>query len=224
VEREWELPDFPQHDAQGEKIVKSIALYQRVSTADQSTDAQRIELIEYVGRRWPTLPAENIREFTDTASGAKFSRIGLDLLMAEVRKGRVDAVVCVKIDRLGRSLPHLAQLVIEFQKHNVALICPRQAIDTSADSPCGQFQLAILMAVAQFERDMIIERTRAGLVAAKARGSTLGRPRFVMTDHRKLLVNQWLNAPAEHRMTLQELAGELGCSIGKAHALVQEAR
>lgn len=203
--------------------MKRIALYQRVSTADQSTDAQRIELIEYVGRRWPTLPAEHIREFTDTASGAKFSRIGLDLLMAEVRKGRVDAVVCVKLDRLGRSLPHLAQLVTEFQKHNVALICPGQAIDTSSDSPCGQFQLAILMAVAQFERDLIRERTRAGLVAARARGSTLGRPRFEMNTVKRRTLNEWRATDPQKRMTLGHLASALGCSIGKAHALVKEA-
>jgi DNA invertase Pin-like site-specific DNA recombinase len=107
------------------------------------------------------------------------------------------------------------------------LICPGQAIDTSSDSPCGQFQLAILMAVAQFERDLIRERTRAGLVAARARGSVLGRPRFEMDSVQSGHLLQWKRSqrlPKPERPTLATLADWLGCSIGKAHALVKEAK
>jgi DNA invertase Pin-like site-specific DNA recombinase len=86
-----------------------IALYLRVSTDRQTTDSQAVELRDYCKRRgW-----NQTQEFSDTASGAKFTRDGLDAMMREVRKGRIDAVVAYKLDRLGRSLPHLAQLVGE---------------------------------------------------------------------------------------------------------------
>jgi putative DNA-invertase from lambdoid prophage Rac len=111
-----------------------------------------------------------------TASGAKFSRRGLDALMRDVRRGRIDAVIAYKLDRLGRSLPHLAQLIGEMTSHGVALIVPVQGIDTNASKPASQLQLNILMAVAEFEREIIRERVNAGLRAARARGKRLGRP------------------------------------------------
>jgi len=67
-------------------------------------------------------------------------------------------VVCFKLDRLGRSLPHLAQLVAEFAAHGVALVCTSQGIDTSNENPAGRLQLGVLMAVAEFEREIIRER------------------------------------------------------------------
>jgi DNA invertase Pin-like site-specific DNA recombinase len=148
------------------------AIYLRVSTDRQTIDSQGGELREYCTRRgW-----DDVREFCDTSSGAKFSRVGLDALMHEVRKGRVDTVVAHKLDRLGRSLPHLAQLVGEMAAHRVALVIPQQGIDTSASNPASQFQLNILMAVAEFEREIIRERVNSGLRAAKARGARFGRP------------------------------------------------
>ena len=85
-------------------------------------------------------------------SGAKSSRKGLDQLMAAVRRGKVDLVVCFKLDRLGRSLSHLSQLIDEFNTHKVALIVPAQDIDISEGNPAGKLQLHILCAVAEFER------------------------------------------------------------------------
>src|SRR5439155_7318878 len=119
---------------------------------------------------------DDVQEFSDTSSGAKFSRQGLDALMRIVRKGRIDAVVAFKLDRLGRSLPHLAQLVAEMTAQRVALVIPAQGIDTSASNPASQFQLNVLMAVAEFEREIIRQRVNSGLRAAKARGVRLGRP------------------------------------------------
>jgi putative DNA-invertase from lambdoid prophage Rac len=150
----------------------NIALYLRVSTDRQSTDSQAVELRDYCKRRgWA-----DVVEYCDTASGAKFSRHGLDSLMHQVRKGHVDAIVAYKLDRLGRSLPHLAQLVSEITTHRVALVIPGQGIDTSASNPAGQLQLNILMCVADFEREIIRERVHAGLKAARARGARFGRP------------------------------------------------
>jgi DNA invertase Pin-like site-specific DNA recombinase len=97
-------------------------------------------------------------------------------MMDEVREGTVDVVVTWKIDRLARSLSHLAQLLAEFRTHNVALVCPSQGIDTTDTNPCAEFQINILAAVAQFERELIRERVNAGVTAARQRGIKLGRP------------------------------------------------
>ena len=151
---------------------KRIALYYRVSTDDQTTEPQRLELHDYCNRRgWPIAA-----EYSDTASGAKFTRTGLDGLMKAVRKRRIDVILCVKLDRLGRSLPHLAAIISELDGNGVALVCSSQSIDTSDENPAGRLIMHVLMAVAQFERSLIQERTRAGLRVARAKGVRLGRP------------------------------------------------
>ena len=148
------------------------AIYARVSTDRQSHDSQLTELHDYCRRRgWL-----NVTEHRDVISGARFTRQGLDRLMTDVRRRRLDVVVCFKLDRLGRSLPHLAQLVAEFAAHGVALVCTSQGIDTSNDNPAGRLQLGVLMAVAEFEREIISERVNAGLAAARERGVKLGWP------------------------------------------------
>jgi DNA invertase Pin-like site-specific DNA recombinase len=114
---------------------------------------------------------------TDVVSGMKSSRERLDRLMLSVRRGKVDVVVCFKLDRLGRSLAHLAQIIGEFGAHNVALVVPSQCIDTSASNPAARLQLNVLCAVAEFDREVIRERVNAGLAVAKAKGVRLGRPR-----------------------------------------------
>ncbi len=148
------------------------AIYARVSTASQTPDSQLEELREYCARRgW-----QDAQEVTDCVSGGVQSRAGLDGLMAQVRRGKVATIVAYKLDRLARSLAHLAQLIGELQSHGTALICPSQGIDTTESNPVAQLQLNILGAVAQFEKDLIVERVRAGLKAAKQWGVTLGRP------------------------------------------------
>jgi DNA invertase Pin-like site-specific DNA recombinase len=155
-----------------------VAIYSRVSTDKQTHDSQLNEVREYCRRRnWNTLT-----EYCDVISGAKFSRQGLEKLLGDVRRARVEAVVCFKLDRLGRSLPHLAQIIAELTGHKVALICTSQGIDTTNDSPSGRLQLGVLMAVAEFERSIIQERVAAGLRAAKAKGVKLGRP-ATLTEH-----------------------------------------
>lgn len=147
-------------------------LYARVSTTDQSCEAQLLELRQYCKVKGWTIA----HEYTDTISGTKADRQGLDAVMACVRDRSVDAVIAVKIDRMARSLRHFSLLAAEFLKHDVALICPGQGIDTSNANPCGKFQMNILAAVAEFERDLISERTKAGLAVARSRGKILGKP------------------------------------------------
>lgn len=195
--------------------MKRIALYFRVSTDDQTTEPQRIEIREYCARRgW-----ENMSEYSDKISGAKFTRAGLDRLMADVRKGRVDAVVCVKLDRIGRSLPHMAQIIAEMDAHKVALIATSQGIDTSHENPAGRLQMHVLMAVAEFERSLIRERTKAGLAAARQRGSRLGRPALLLDADQERIISEHLGEYGKARIA--ELSLKLGCSIGKSHAILK---
>lgn len=186
------------------------ALYLRVSTDRQTTDSQAVELREYCARRgW-----KDAREFCDVTSGATFSREGLDALMREVRKGRVDTVVAYKLDRLGRSLPHLAQLIGEMTAHCVALVIPAQGIDTSASNPASQLQLNILCAVAEFEREIIRERVNSGLRAARARGVRLGRP---ITLHKHLpRVRTLLRLGT----SISAIGREIGIPYSSTHKLV----
>ena len=172
------FPLFTKHQIP-EHLVMKVAIYSRVSTDKQTHDSQLHELREYCRRRgW-----DSATEYCDVMSGAKFSRAGLDRLLAEVRRGKLDVIVCFKLDRLGRSLPHLAQIVGELSTHRVALVCPSQGIDTSGMNPAAQLQLNILMAIAEFERSIIQERVNAGLRAARARGVTLGRPDKLSRHH-----------------------------------------
>lgn len=190
------------------------AIYTRVSTEKQSHDSQLVELREYCQRRgW-----RDVRDYADVISGAKFTRAGLDALMAEVRRGRLDAIVCFKLDRLGRSLAHLAQICGELGGHGVALVCTSQGIDTSDGNAAGRLQLGVLMAVAEFERSIIQERARAVLKAARARGVKLGR-RETLSQHgaraRELLADG---------MGVRAIARALELPVGSAHKLVQQAK
>lgn len=191
------------------------AIYLRISTAGQNHDPQRAELLDYCARRgW-----EDVGEYADTINGAKFTREGLDRLMADVRRGRIGRVVCVKLDRLGRSLPHLAQIIAELDAHHTALICSSQAIDTSHDNPAGRLQMHVLMAVAEFERSLIRERTKAGVAAARARGKRLGRPRAALSPQQLAEVAGYRRDP---KGGMRALAAKLGLSLGKTFALLSE--
>lgn len=150
------------------------ALYLRVSTNEQKVDAQEGELRNYCARRgWNVAPTEIFR---DEISGVAPTRPGWELLIQAMRRGKVDCIVVYKLDRVGRSLIHLAMILDELGRLNVPLICTSQGIDTSVDNPVGRLQLGVLMAVAEFERSLIRERTKTGLLAARARGAKIGRP------------------------------------------------
>jgi DNA invertase Pin-like site-specific DNA recombinase len=148
------------------------AVYMRVSTTDQRLDSQERELRNYCRMRgW-----KNTVIYSEKKTGAVSTRPALDRMVQDIRAGKIERLVCYKLDRVGRSLTHLALIVDELAKLNVPLICTSQGIDTSNDSPCGKFQLAVLMAVAEFERGIIRERVNSGLASARERGVKLGRP------------------------------------------------
>jgi DNA invertase Pin-like site-specific DNA recombinase len=147
------------------------AIYARVSTTDQEPENQLQELRRYADARgWTAV------EYIDRGvSGSKERRPALDELLAAAKRRRFDAVVCWRLDRLGRNLRHLILLLDELQALGVSFVSLGEGID--ATTPAGRLQLAVLGAIAQFERDRIVERVRAGLARAKAQGQRLGRRR-----------------------------------------------
>jgi DNA invertase Pin-like site-specific DNA recombinase len=147
--------------------------YARVSTIEQTLDLQQ-DALHQAG-------CEQV--FTDHISGAKSERPGLTQAVEFVRSG--DILVVWKLDRLGRSLKQLIEIVTELQKRNVGFRSLTENIDTT--SPGGKLIFHIFGSLAEFERDLIRERTLAGLAAARARGRKGGRHRVVgLNDERKI--------------------------------------
>lgn len=136
--------------------------YARVSTDDQRMDLQRDALTA----------AGCEKVFTDTASGAKAARPGLDEALSYARKG--DVLVVWRLDRLGRSLPELVKIVGELEAAGIGFESVTERIETS--SAAGRLVFHVFAALAEFERRLIVERTHAGLAAARARGRKGGRP------------------------------------------------
>ncbi len=180
------------------------AIYARVSTDDQSTESQLIQCREWCQRNGIASPVE----FLDTASGALASRKHFDRMMEQVRKGSIKTIICYKIDRIGRSVLHLVQFFGELTSHGTSLVCLSQGIDTRIESPSGMFQIHILAAVAQFERSLIKERTKAGIQAARGRGVRIGRP---PGSKLKITRAQCLNA-RERGLSWRQAGKELGVS------------
>lgn len=148
-----------------------VALYARVSTNEQTSLNQILELRQYVAARGWTAT-----EYVDEGvSGAKDRRPALDRLTADVRRRKVDAVICWRLDRLGRSLRHLVLLLDEWQHLGVAFVTLGEGIDTS--TPAGRLVAGVLASIAEFERSRCVERIRAGLARAKSQGRRLGRPK-----------------------------------------------
>lgn len=187
------------------------AVYVRVSTAEQRVDSQELELRRYCGQRgW-----DDTKFYTDRISGASCSRPELDSMMKDVRSGQVSRVVCYKLDRLGRSLTHLALMLDELNRLKVPLIASSQGIDTSDDNPAGRLQLGVLMAVAEFERGIIRERVKAGVAAARARGVKLGRPPRLKARAPEVM------ALKKQGLGIRAISRSLKMPVSSVHSLVE---
>ena len=151
------------------------AIYARVSTLDQEPENQLAELRRYVEARGWTAA-----EYVDRGvSGAKDRRPALDELVTDARRRRFDALVCWRLDRLGRNLRHLITLLDELQALGVAFVSLGEGIDCT--TPAGRLQLHVLAALAEFERARIAERVRAGLARARANGRRLGQKPHIIS-------------------------------------------
>jgi DNA invertase Pin-like site-specific DNA recombinase len=167
--------------------------YARVSTHDQTLNLQQDALTK----------AGCTKIFTDTASGAKTERKGLDEALNYVQKG--DALVVWRLDRLGRSLPHLITTMTDLEERGIGFKSLTENIDTTTSG--GKLIFHIFGALAEFERNLIRERTQAGLSAARARGRKGGRPK-VLTG-KQLSIAQDL---CEKRHPIQEICRMLKIS------------
>jgi putative DNA-invertase from lambdoid prophage Rac len=182
-----------------------VALYVRVSTTDQTIDPQLLELREYAARNGFTIYAE----YSDVISGAKAQRPGLDALL-EKAGTEFSTVLAVKLDRLGRSVLNVVTLVQQLKKQNCSVICTSQGIDNRDENPCGKMIMGIMASMAEFERDLIRERTKAGLRATKAKGTILGRPSTVLKPNHAEIIAAWKSEPIETRPGYRVLAERLG--------------
>ena len=156
------------------KRIQKVALYARVSTTNgkQDTETQLIPLREFCTHRgW-----EVSKEYVDNGiSGTKESRPALDAMLKDAARGKFDAVLCWKLDRVGRSLKHLIGLLAELETVRVAFVSLSDNLDLT--TPQGRLMFQIIGAMAEFERSLIVERVTAGMRRAKSLGHLPGRKR-----------------------------------------------
>jgi DNA invertase Pin-like site-specific DNA recombinase len=188
-------------------------IYARVSTANNGQDprVQTRELQEYCQRRGWTVAGE----YVDVGiSGTKEKRPELDRLLADAHRRRFDAVVVWRFDRFARSVSHLLRALENFQALGIDFVSLSEQMDTS--TPTGKMVFTVLGAVAELERSLIVERVKAGLRNARAKGVRLGRPK-VIGDAAKI---------AELRaqgLGWIKIARQLGIGVSTAIRIAQEA-
>ena len=176
--------------------------YARVSTADQQPQLQ-VDALEHAGC---------YRVFTETASGARSDRPVLEQLLDQLRPG--DTLVVWKLDRLGRSLRHLVDTVTGLADRGIGFRSLQEAIDTT--TPGGKLVFHVFAALAEFERDLIRERTSAGLAAARARGRHGGRP-SVPSGHKLQVAREMYAWAVHHRGDCHHARGQPGLGLSAPH-------
>ena len=190
-----------------------IALYARVSRADkdQRPENQLIKLRDYASRHEFAVH----EEYVDYASGATPERPPLKRMMADARGNRFSLIAVTRIDRIGRSVAHFANLVAELDANQVALITTDQPINTSSST--GRFLRTVLSAFAELELELIRERTKDGLARARAEGKQLGRPEDSALTARILALR-------ERGLTHGAIAAELELSEGAVKQRLRRVR
>jgi DNA invertase Pin-like site-specific DNA recombinase len=181
--------------------------YARVSTEDQ-TLALQLDALHAAGCK---------RIFEDKASGSQQERAGLTRAIDQVREG--DILVVWRLDRLGRSLTQLIDLVTQLNDHKVGFRSLTEQIDTT--TPSGKLVFHIFGALAEFERNLIRERTYAGLAAARARGRFGGRPRLALTGGKVQLASKLF---ADKTNTISDICRTLGISRSTLYRYVARTR
>ena len=152
--------------------MKRAALYLRVSTVDQHTETQVYDLEQLALQR----QLEIVARYSDKVSGTRARRPGLDQMMADARRGKFDVVLVWAGDRLARSVRHYLEVLDELSRLNIEFISFREQLDTGG--PLGRAVVVIIGAIAELERNLIVERVRAGMRRARLDGQPIGRPRL----------------------------------------------
>jgi DNA invertase Pin-like site-specific DNA recombinase len=184
-------------------------LYARVSTIDkQDPEMQLAELREYVYRRgW-----ELCGTFVDRTSGTRESRPALNEVVSLCQQRKADVVVVWKLDRLGRSLKHLVNILAEWETLGVAFISLRDNLDLT--TPSGKLMFHVIGAMAEFERALIQERVKAGLAHAAREGRRGGRPKRVW----RLKTERRVRHLRTEGKSWQDISQEMRIPVGTLHA------
>jgi DNA invertase Pin-like site-specific DNA recombinase len=184
-----------------------VAIYARVSTLNHGQDVslQTRELQQFAAARSWTIAGEYIDA---GVSGAKDSRPELNRLMADAHKRRFDVVCVWRFDRFARSVSHLLRALETFKALGIDFVSYSEQMDTS--TPAGKMVFTVLGAVAELERSLIVERVRAGLRNARAKGKRLGRPRT-------LVDGATISRLRSQGRSIREIADQLGYSRGTVH-------
>src|SRR5246500_131581 len=148
---------------------KRAVLYTRISTGDQHAETQLLDLRQMAKQRG----YEVGHEYTDTISGSKSKRPGLDRLLADARRHRFDVVLVAAFDRVARNVRHFLEVLDELSHLNIEFVSLRENIDTGG--PLGRAMVVIVGAIAELEKSLIVERVRAGMRRAKLEGRRIGR-------------------------------------------------
>jgi DNA invertase Pin-like site-specific DNA recombinase len=196
-----------------ENITTRVAVYARVSTLNhgQDPEVQLRELREFCGRRGWGIVAEFVDE---GISGTKEKRPQLDRLMAEAHRRKFDAVVVFRFDRFARSVSHLLRALENFNALGIAFVSLTEQMDTT--TPAGKMVFTVLGAVAELERSLIVERVKAGLRNARAKGKRLGRPRTFVDAARIARLR-------ESGTSWRKIARQMQCSARTARRAGQKA-
>ena len=191
--------------------MKRAALYCRVSTVDQHPETQLLDLRQFAAQRGLQI----VETYTDHGvSGTKARRPALDKMMEDARRHRFDVVMVWSCDRLARSTKHLLQVLDELNGFGIQFLSQREAIDT--DGALGRAIIVIVSAIAELERSLIVERVKAGLRNARAKGKRLGRPRKVLPDSR-------IASLRARGCSWRTIARQIGCSARTARRSWQKA-
>jgi len=183
---------------------KQCAIYVRVSTAGQDVGGQVAELKGYAKNRgWAVT-----KVYADTISGTTSSRPALDRLLLDARKGAFEIIAIWRLDRLGRSVSNLLQVLETFRKSNIEVCSLSEQFDSN--TPSGRLVATVLAGVAEMEREMCVDRIRMGLAHARREGKILGRPalkRLSKTEIDKIRVER------RNGLTLRRLSQKYRCSL-----------
>lgn len=192
-----------------------VALYIRVSTSQQTTENQRIELERVAqSRGWQV-----IQVYSDegiSGSKGRSERPALNALMKDAVRGKFDLLAVWSIDRLGRSLQHLVSTINELNAVGVDLYVHQQALDTS--TPSGKLAFSIFGALSEYERELIRERTRAGLERARRNGVKLGRPTNLNDSVKAAIV-----ALRSQNHSIRTIAKQLRVGCGTVYRVLEAA-
>jgi DNA invertase Pin-like site-specific DNA recombinase len=185
--------------------MKRVALYLRVSTGDQTIENQERDLREAADRRgWQI--AEVYRDEGISGAKGRDKRPAFDRLHKAIVRREIDLVAAWSVDRLGRSLQDLVAFLAEVQAAGVDLYLHRQGLDTS--SPAGKALFQMMGVFAEFERSMIVDRTKAGLRRALAQGKVLGRPKVAGE------IEAAVRAALAEGTGVLKTARRVGCGVG----------